>query len=69
MTHKQKNTYMLDIKTIEIFYLPLSKEVKYYYNHYFDVNWNNIKNTWKVIKSILSIKPNPSDILKNFKCK
>ena len=35
-----------------------------YYNHYFDINWNNIKNTWKGIKSILSIKPNPSDIPK-----
>ena len=27
-------------------------------------NWNNTKNTWKGIKSILSIKPNPSDIPK-----
>ena len=35
-----------------------------YYNHYFDVNWNNIKNTSKGIKSILSIRPNPSDIPK-----
>ena len=35
-----------------------------YYNPYFDINWNNIKNTWKEIKSILSIKPNPSDIPK-----
>ena len=37
-----------------------------YYNHYFDINWNNIKNTWKGIKSILSVKPNPSDIPKIF---
>ena len=35
-----------------------------YYNHYFDTNWNNIKNTWKGIKSILSIKPYQSDIPK-----
>ena len=35
-----------------------------YYYHYFDIKWNNIKNTWKEIKSILSIKPNPSDIPK-----
>ena len=35
-----------------------------YYNHYFDINLNTIKNTCKVIKSILSIKPNPSDIPK-----
>ena len=33
-----------------------------YYNHYFDINWNNTKNTWKGIKSILRIKPNLSDI-------
>ena len=35
-----------------------------YYNHYSDISWNNIKNTWKGIKSILSIKLNPSDIPK-----
>ena len=35
-----------------------------YYNSYFDINWNNIKNTWKGIKPIFSIKPNPSDIPK-----
>ena len=35
-----------------------------YYNLYLGINWNNLKNTWKKIKSILSIKPNPSDIPK-----
>ena len=35
-----------------------------YYNHYFNINWNNIKNTSKGIKSILNIKPDPSDIPK-----
>ena len=35
-----------------------------HYNLYFGINWNNLKNTWKKIKSILSIKPNPSDIPK-----
>ena len=30
-----------------------------FYNHYFDINWNNIKITGKVIKSILSVKLNP----------
>ena len=30
-----------------------------YHNHHFDINWNNIKNTWKGIKSMLSIKPKP----------
>ena len=33
-----------------------------YYNRYFDINWNNIKNTWKGINSILRIKHNLSDI-------
>ena len=27
-----------------------------YYNHYFKSNWNSIKNTWKGIKSITTIK-------------
>ena len=27
-----------------------------YYNHYFETNWNSIKNTWKGLKSILNIK-------------
>ena len=27
-----------------------------YYNHYFEANWNSIKNTWKGIKSVLNIK-------------
>ena len=35
-----------------------------YYNHYFNINWNNIKNTSKGIKSILNIKPDPSHIPK-----
>ena len=35
-----------------------------YYYHYFKTNWENIKNTGKDIKSILSINNNPSDIPK-----
>ena len=27
-----------------------------YYNKYFETNWNNIQNTWKGIKSLISIK-------------
>ena len=37
-----------------------------YYNHYFAFNWNNIKNTWKGINPILSIKPNPSGVFQKF---
>ena len=36
-----------------------------YCNHYFDINWNSIKNTWIDVQSILSIKSNPSDIQKS----
>ena len=35
-----------------------------YYNYYFAITWSNTKNIQKGIKSILSIKPNPSDIPK-----
>ena len=77
MTPKQRNTNILDINNIEIFYLPFWTRYKEYrnpvsallkrsktnhYNHYFDINWNNIENTWKGINSIFSIKPDPSDI-------
>ena len=31
-----------------------SKQI--YYTKYFEINWNNIKNTWKGIKTIISIK-------------
>ena len=30
-----------------------------YYNHYFKTNWDNIKYTWKGIKSILSKNNTP----------
>ena len=35
-----------------------------YYNHYFEINWNSIKNTWKGIESILYIKNISADIPK-----
>ena len=62
MTPKQKNTYIPDIKTGNILSTLLKRSKTNYYNHYFDINWNNIKNTWKGIKSTLSVKFNPSDI-------
>ena len=44
----------------------LMKESKMnYYNHYFKTNWDNIKNTWKGIKSILNTNNNHSNISKN----
>ena len=35
-----------------------------YYNHYFKTNWDNLKNTWKGIKSILNINNTYSNIPK-----
>ena len=32
------------------------KKSKQAYNKYFKTNWNNIKNTWKVIKFLISVK-------------
>ena len=49
-----------------ILFSLLKRSKTNYYNHYFDINWSNIKNACKGIKSILSIKPNPSDIPKIF---
>ena len=34
----------------------LSKSKQAYYDQYFERNWNNIKNTWKGIKSPISLK-------------
>ena len=39
-----------------------------YYNHYFKTNWDNIKSTWKSIRSILSINNNPSNVPKMLVC-
>ena len=45
---------------------PILKQSKTnYYNHYFETNWNSIKNTWKGIKSILNIKSISADNLKS----
>ena len=35
-----------------------------YYNQHFEANMSNIKNTWKGIKSILTIKNTSSDLPK-----
>ena len=42
----------------------MKKSKKNYYNHYFKNNWDNIKNTWKGIKSILNINNTQSNIPK-----
>ena len=59
-TKEQQHTRYKEYRNLLSTLLKRSKTN--YYNHYFDINWNNIENTWKGIKSILSFKPNPSDI-------
>ena len=34
----------------------MKKSKQAYHNKYFERNWNNIKNTWKRIKSLISLK-------------
>ena len=43
----------------------LKKSKTYYYNQYFKANISNIKNTWKGIKSIITIKNLSSDLPKS----
>ena len=48
--HGQYKTYRNLLSTL----MKQSKQI--YYTKYFENNWNNIKNTWKGIKTIISIK-------------
>ena len=51
-----KEHHHLKYKTYRNMLSTLMKKSKMnYYNHYFKNNWDNIKNTWKGIKSILNI--------------
>ena len=34
----------------------MKKSKQAYHDKYFETNWNNIKNTWKGIKSLISLK-------------
>ena len=34
----------------------MKKSKQAYYDKYFESNWNNIKNTWKIITSVISLK-------------
>ena len=40
----------------------MKKSKQAYYDRYFERNWNNIKNTWKGIKSLISLKTVASSI-------
>ena len=48
--HKEYKDYRNMLSAI------LNQSKTNYYNHYFETNWNSIKNTWKGLKSILNIK-------------
>ena len=44
-------------KIIDLLLSTLFKERKWkYFNNYFEDNWDKIENTWKGIKSILTLK-------------
>ena len=49
---------------IRIFFILLKQSKKSYYNNYFRNNINNIKNTWKGIKSIISLNTKESESTK-----
>ena len=34
----------------------MKKGKQAYYNKYFETNWNNIKNTWRAVKSLIYLK-------------
>ena len=40
----------------------MKKSKQAYYDKYFEKNWNNIKNMWKEIKSLISLKTVASNI-------
>ena len=39
----------------------MKKSKQTHYDKYFETNWNNIKNTWKGVKSIISLKSEASN--------
>ena len=41
----------------------MKKSKQAYYNKYFERNWNNIENTWKGIRSLISLKTVASCVL------
>ena len=57
--HKEYKDYRNLLSTI------LKQSKTNYYNHYFESNWNSSKNTWKGIKSIITIKDFSADIPKS----
>ena len=46
----------------------MKKSKQAYYNKYFETNWNNMKNTWKGIKSLISLKSVASSVQTVLSC-
>ena len=46
----------------------MKKSKQAYYDKYFEKNWNNIKNTWKGIKSLISLKTKASSVSTVLSC-
>ena len=44
----------------------MKKSKQAYYDKHFERNWNNFKNTWKGIKSVISLKTVGSNVLTVF---
>ena len=40
----------------------MKKSKQTHYDKYFETNWNNIKNTWKGVKSLISLKTKVSSV-------
>ena len=58
-----KEKFRTNYKKYRNFLSTLMKKSKQaYYDKYFERNWNNIKNTWKGIKSLISLKTVASSI-------
>ena len=49
-THTEYRNYR------NMLFTQMKKSNQAYYNKYFEKNWNNIKNKWKGIKSLISLK-------------
>ena len=62
--HKQKKLHR-QYKDYRNMLSTFKKNRSHCYNQYFRANMNNIKNTWKGIKSIINIKNPSSDIPKS----
>ena len=45
-----------------LFSTLMKRSKQSYYDKYLETNWNNIKNTWKGIKSFISLKTVPFNV-------